>query len=206
MHAFTGSLASTTTCRCIGIGGGSGSGKSTICALIRENLQPWATEVLPLDRFFKPAAELPKYYSAHHQDWHPDYNTPDSLSLGEMVAHCRQLPPADVFILDGHFSLYFPEMRALMDLKIFVTTDLEEMLERRTARNLAAGYGGDRDNILAYNRECVVPRYREFIEPTQRFADLLIPNSSGDTAQRDVLIDALCAQIRAHHQPTRRDA
>lgn len=184
-------------CLRIGIGGGSGSGKSTIGALIREQLLPLTTEVLTLDRFFKPTDQLPKYYSTYLGSHQPDYNAPDSLMLAEMVAHCRQFPAADVHILDGHFSLYYPEMRELMDLRIFVASDLEEILERRTARNLAAGYGGDRAHILAYNRECVVPGYLGYIEPSRRFADLEIPNNQADTAQRDALITALCAKIRA---------
>ena len=98
-------------------------------------------------------------------------------------------------IFDGHFALSYAETRALMDIKCFVAIDIEEMLERRTTRNLAAGYGGDRENILAYNRECVVPRHEQFIQPTQRHADILIPNSLSDTPERDALIGMLCRKI-----------
>lgn len=188
-------------CLRLGLGGGSGSGKSTIAALIRQHLLPLTTEVTTLDRFFKPADQLPKYYSAYLGSHQPDYNAPDSLKLAEMVAHCRQYPEAEVFILDGHFSLHYPELRELMDIRIFVAADLEEMLERRTARNLAAGYGGTREHILAYNRECVVPGYTGYIEPSRRFADLEIPNSQTDTAERDELIADLCAKIRSALKP-----
>lgn len=188
-------------CLRLGIGGGSGSGKSTIAALIREQLLPLTTELITLDRFFKPADQLPKYCSAHLGSPQPDYNAPDSLHVAEMVAHCRQYPAAQVHLLDGHFSLHYPELRALMDLRIFVATDLELMLERRTARNLAAGYGGSREFILAYNRECVVPGYLGHIEPSRRFADLEIPNDQADTVERDALVIALCAKIRAALEP-----
>lgn len=190
-------------CLRIGIGGGSGSGKSTLCALIRQHLLPLTAEVTTLDRFFKPADQLPRYYSTYLGSPQPDYNAPDSLMLAGMVAHCRQYPAAAVHILDGHFSLYYLEMRELMDLRIFVAADLERMLERRTARNLATGYGGDRAHILAYNRECVVPGYVGYIEPSRRFADLEIPNNQADTAVRDALIAALCASIRLALAPTR---
>lgn len=188
-------------CLRLGIGGGSGSGKSTIAALIRQHLLPLTTEVVGLDRFFKPAEQLPKYYSAHLGSHQPDYNQPGSLKLGEMVTSCREYPAADLHLLDGHFSLHFPELRELMDLRIFVAADLELMLERRTARNLAAGYGGSHEHILAYNRECVVPGYLGFIEPSRRFADLEIPNGTTDTPARDALIAALCAKIRAALEP-----
>ncbi len=190
-------------CLRIGLGGGSGSGKSTVAALIRQHLLPLTTEVVGLDRFFRPAEQLPRYHSAHLAGPQPDYNAPDSLQVAEMVAHCRQYPEAEVHLLDGHFSLHYPELRALMDLRLFVAADLELMLERRTARNLAAGYGGSHEHILAYNRECVVPGYLGYIEPSRRFADLEIPNGEADTAARDTLIAALCQHIRLAFAPPR---
>lgn len=183
-------------CLRLGLGGGSGAGKSTVAALIRQQLLPLTTEVTGLDRFFKPADQLPRYHSVHLGGPQPDYNQPGSLELGEMVAQCRQYPAADVHLLDGHFSLHYPEMRALMDLRLFVAADLELMLARRTARNLAAGYGGSHEHILAYNRECVVPGYLGYIEPSRIHAHLEVPNGEGDTATRDTLIATLCQRIR----------
>ena len=154
-----------------------------------------SVDLVALDRFFKPVDELPKYYSQYHQGEQPDFNTPDSLIVEDMIAHCRQNFGTEVLILEGHFALYYPEMRGLMDIKCFVSCDLTEMLERRTTRNLAAGYGGDRENILAYNRECVVPRYEQFIKPTIKFADIVIANNRRDVRKRDTLINILCQKI-----------
>ncbi len=189
-------------CFRIGLAGGSGSGKSTVCELIRKGLHPCVTQIISLDRFFKPVDQLPKYYSHYHQDYQPDFNTPDSLVVERMVEYCRQVVVTGVVIFDGHFALYYPEMRELMDLKCFVAADLPEMLERRTARNLSAGYGGSRENILAYNQECVVPRHEQFIQPTQKFADVLIPNNRSDLTERDQLINILCLKIRLQHAIT----
>jgi uridine kinase len=86
-------------------------------------------------------------------------------------------------------------MRDLMDIKCFITIAVQEMLERRTVRNLAANYGGDRDNILNYNKECVLPMYNEYILPTKQYADVLIPNSSTDTRERDTNVELLCLAI-----------
>jgi uridine kinase len=183
-------------CLRIGVAGGSGSGKSKVCDLIREGLLPCVTEIVSLDRFFKPIDQLPKYYSCYHQSYQPDFNTPDSLMAKRMVAYCRQAAMAGVVVFDGHLALHYPEMRELMDIKCFVAVDVAEMLERRTTRNLSAGYGGDRENILAYNRECVVPRHEQFILPTRRFADILIPNRRSDTPERDAIIGILCRKIR----------
>ncbi|MCC7263055.1 MAG: hypothetical protein IT369_11095 [Candidatus Latescibacteria bacterium] len=198
MARIDGLLRARQNPRCLrlGLGGGSGSGKSTVAALIRQQLEPLTTEVITLDRFFKPADQLPRYYAARLGSLQPDYNQPDSLQVAEMVAHCRQYPATDVHLLDGHFSLHYPELRQLMDLRLFVAADLERMLERRTARNLAAGYGGSHEHILSYNRECVVPGYLGYIEPSRRFADLEIPNNEADTAARDRLLADLCTRIR----------
>lgn len=112
-----------------------------------------------------------------------------------MVAFCRDIEGPDVLIFDGHFCLYYPEMRELMDLKCFVTVDVEAMLVRRTQRNLANNYGGTRENILHYNRECVVPSYEKHIYPTHRHADILIPNEEGGERDRDRAIDRICKAI-----------
>jgi uridine kinase len=181
----------------VGIGGGSGSGKSTIAAALAEQLQPLQVECIALDRFFKPADELPKYHSTHYGEDHPDFNRPDSLRVQDMVTACAQPAEADVVIMDGHMILCYAEMRDLLDIKCFVDADVEEMLERRTARNLAKNYGGGAEAILHYNRECVVPGYERHILPSRQFADITIPNTASSAVERDATFAALSQRIRA---------
>ncbi len=133
-------------------------------------------KIISLDRFFKPVEQMPKYYSSLHQDYRPDFNTPESLFVDEMIVFCRQQFNKDVIIYDGHFALYFSDMRALMDIKCYVDTSIEEMLERRTRRNLSVGYGGSKEEIRFYNQECVLPGYYQYIQPTRKFADIIISN------------------------------
>lgn len=179
----------------IGIAGGSGSGKSTIAASIAQGLPSLDVEVIGLDRFFKPADELPRYYSAHDDAQYADYNRPDSLRVDEMIAACSQPAAADVVLLDGHLALCYEQLRACMDLTCFVDADVEQMLTRRTTRNLAAGYGGGAETIRLYNRECVLPGYEKHILPCRDQADLIIPNFDGASARRDAVIEALCQQV-----------
>jgi uridine kinase len=179
----------------IGLAGGSGSGKSTVAAKIKAGLPGRAVEIFALDRFFKPEDEMPKYWSDYHNCARPHYNHPDSLKVDEMVAFCQHISGFDVVLLDGHFCLYYPAMRRLMDVKCFVDVDLDEMLERRTARNLAEGYGGGAENIWHYNRECVGPEYIRYLLPTRAYADVVIPNQGYKAAERDTILGALCEAI-----------
>ena len=179
----------------IGLAGGSGSGKTSVAEKIQAGLPGRAVELIGLDRFFKPEEEMPRYWSDYHQAEQPHYNHPDSLRVDEMVAFCRQISGFDVVLLDGHFCLYYPSMRRLMDVRCFVDVDLDEMFERRTQRNLAGGYGGSAENIWHYNRECVGPEYIRYLLPTRANADIVIPNQSGREAERDAILQALCEVI-----------
>jgi uridine kinase len=112
---------------CIGVAGGSGSGKTTIAQRLRDSILPLPAEIIGLDRFFKPIDQMPRYFSAHHAEHRPDFNTPQSLRVDEMLAFARQVAGQGIVILDGHFALYFPQMRELMHIKVFVDIGLAAM-------------------------------------------------------------------------------
>lgn len=179
----------------IGIAGGSGSGKTTVVEKIKAGLPGCSVERVGLDRFFKPEDDLPRYWSAYHQAEQPHFNHPDSLKVDEMVSFCENISGFNVVLLDGHFALYYSAMRQLMDVKCFVDIDLQEMLERRTQRNLAAGYGGSAVNIWHYNQECVGPEYIRHLLPTRGYADIVIPNQRAMAAGRDAILRSLCEAI-----------
>lgn len=181
----------------IGIAGGSGSGKTTVAERIKAGLRSCSVEMIGLDRFFKPEAELPRYWSDFHQQERPDFNRPDSLRVDDMLAFCSILTGSRVILFDGHFALYYSQMRALMDIKCFVEIDLAEMLERRTQRNLAVGYGGSAEEIWHYNRECVVPQYLRHLLPTRAYADIVIPNNHTSAAEQETIILSICEAVLA---------
>ena len=180
----------------IGIGGGTGSGKTTIAAEVVERLRPLNIYLMNQDRFFKPVAELPTYYSDFHQSPRPDFNRPDSFRVAEMVAACTAVTGCDVLILEGILTLYYAELRALMDICCYVAAPLEEMLIRRTQRNLAVGYGGPYEEIAHYNLECVRPQHRRYNWPTRRFADVVIPNGLGDELLKEQAVARLVGLVR----------
>ena len=141
---------------------------------------------------------MPTYFSAKHGEHRPNFNHPDSVELEEMIDSCRAAvagDASDVVIIDGILALHYEELRSLMHLRCYVTIDLEEMLARRTLRNLEAGYGGSAEDIASYNRECVSPQHQRYNAPTARFADVLIPNDTGTTEDRDRSIEEICVSV-----------
>ncbi len=185
----------------IGIGGGTGSGKSTIAAEIQRRLAPLMVTIVNQDKFFKPREEMPTYFSEFFRKPCPDFNRPDSIYADRMIAHCQKLNGMDVAVLEGILMLYYPEMRQLMDLSCYVSLDLDEMLIRRTKRNLAAGYGGDYEEIAHYNLECVTRQHLRYNAPTERLAQLVIPNGTEESAQREEILASLCGTIQRQFAP-----
>ena len=180
----------------LGIAGGSGAGKSTISQIIESELGALKVERICLDSFFLPFNKMPTYYSDYLGKEQPNFNRPDSIDFEGMIEFCQEAQTVfNLIILDGHLTLHHEEMRNLMHIKCFVTVDIEEMLERRTTRNLDANYGGSKHDILHYNKECVLPMYYQYILPTKKYADIRIPNSSKEHLERDVVIKQLCRDI-----------
>ncbi len=184
----------------IGIGGGSASGKTTIAKDIRHRLAPLSVEIIHQDRFFKPAQELPTYYSEIYRESKPDYNRPDSFDTDEMFRYCRAAGGFDVVILEGILALYYPELRELMDIKCYIAADADERIIRRIKRNLTRW---SYDEITHYYLESVRHQHKRYNAPTQRHADLVIPGGMEDGAERKALLDALCGTIIARVKGSR---
>lgn len=192
----------------VGIAGGSGSGKSTLAARLAESVAPLRSTVIGLDSFFKQPEDMPAYFSTHHGEPRPNFNHPGAFRRHEMVRSCRQAanpaagttdgaePAPNLIIIEGILALHFIELRPLMHLRCYVTVPVDQRLARRTERNLAAGYGGTAEEILWYNRECVVPEHQRFNAPTAAHADLLIDNADGAGPERDRAIADISDAIR----------
>ena len=182
----------------LAMGGGSASGKSTIAGQLSARLAPLRVEVLGQDRFFKPADDLPPYLSTSRPQPWPDYNRPDSFRLDELVEACAQPRDVDVLILEGILVLHYPEVRALMDLCLYVDADADERIVRRIRRNLEHY---SIDDIADYYLESVRFQHDRYNAPTKAHADRVIPGGAADEEEREALLQELCEALKKRLPP-----
>jgi len=207
----------------IGVCGGTASGKTTVCALFEEYLKDEKIAFIPSDAFYKCLTdEQRKAANAGEYDFdHPDSidwvgvkqclralknGEPGTLPTYDFVTHSRtsevkKIPSADVIILEG-ILIYSADqsLRDMMDLKIFVDCDADVRLARRLTRDIAER-GRGLDGILTQYMKYVKPSYETFVDPSKRYADIIVPNL-GNTINI-IGVELLVQQIR-HQMECRR--
>ena len=196
----------------VGIAGGTGSGKTSLAAKIVERVGPERCLLLAQDAYYKDGSALtPAAQAAINYD-HPDaFDTSllvqdiRDLKAGRPVpcltydhaSYSRRvlpdaLTPKPVVILEGILVLAEEPLRRLMDIKLFIDTDSDVRILRRLQRDLHER----RRSFEAVQRqylESVRPMHLEFVEPSKRYADLIIPEGS----ENMVALEAVVARIRA---------
>ena len=178
----------------IGIAGGSGSGKTTVVKRIAKALPPQSVAVVPLDSYYNDTTELTpeerKQINFDHPDafdWKLLTEQIKKLKNGEAIEQptysyvlSNRLPetvhvdPKPVIILEGIMTLHYKKLRDMMDLKIFVDTDSDVRLIRNIRRDVVER-GRTVDMVLDRYEKILKPMHEQFIEPTKKFADLIIP-------------------------------
>ncbi|MBQ7552881.1 MAG: uridine kinase [Bacteroidaceae bacterium] len=178
----------------IGIAGGTGSGKTTVVKKIVEKLGKDEVVLLPLDSYYKDLSDIPLEKRFNMNFDHP--NAFDWELLREHIAllkegkcieqptysylECNRLPetihiePKEVIIFEGIMSLYDKEIRDMMDLKIFVDADPDVRLIRNVERDVVSR-GRTYQNVMERYVRILKPMHEQFIEPTKRYADLIVP-------------------------------
>lgn len=156
----------------IGIAGGSGSGKSTLAENLKKALEGLDVAVISTDSFFKP--KLPVMVSPVSGKEYEDWNSPESLDYPAMLQAVRLELDAghEVLVIEGLSVLYFTDLRALLDLKVFVDLDSDERMYRRIKRNLA--WVGDMDEIATYFLEAAKHMESRNFLPTKVYADIIV--------------------------------
>ncbi|MBP5257787.1 MAG: uridine kinase [Prevotella sp.] len=194
----------------IGIAGGTGSGKTTVVRKIVERLPPHYVAVVPLDSYYNDTSHMTeeqrKAINFDHPDafdWQLLVKQIDDLRNGKAIEQPMysyilsnrlketvHVEPKPVIIIEGIMTLLNKKLRDIMDLKIFVDTDPDERLIRNIQRDIVER-GRTVDMVVDRYLEVLKPMHEQFIEPTKRYADLIIPQ--GGENKRGISI--LCKYI-----------
>jgi uridine kinase len=189
----------------IGICGGSGSGKTTIVNEIAEHISDFV--VIPQDCYYKTASHISNRNITAFNFDHPDafdndllYShltalkkfKPIEMPEYDFVHHSRKdravrIEPKKLIIFDGIMTFFRPEMRELMDLKIYVDTPDDIRFIRRLRRDIKER-GRTVDSVITQYLDAVRPGHFEFVEPTKVFADIIIPEGGRNENALRVLV------------------
>ena len=199
----------------LGVAGGSGSGKSTVVKEVCRILGNGLTSVLHHDSYYRDLAHLP--FEARVE---VNFDHPDALETALMVEHLRALlrgapaeiptydfsthtrareteilHPTPVVVVDGILVLADPRLRDTMDLKVFVDTESDIRLLRRIRRDVVKR-GRTADSVIAQWETTVRPMHLEFVEPSKRFADLVVPEGGYNRVAVDLVVNRLRTLMR----------
>ena len=191
----------------IGIAGGSGSGKTTVVKASSENIKGEKVVIIPQDSYDTDSSDLTAEEKRHHNFDHPDAIDWELLceQLADLKAgktihqpvysyiSCSRsktetvtVEPADVIIIEGILIFTCKELRDQMDIKIFVDADDDDRLMRVMARDITER-GKDVRWVIERYTNTVKPMYLQFIEPSKRYADIIIPQGGHNKVAIDVI-------------------
>ncbi len=201
----------------IGICGGTGSGKTTITDRIISALSPESVRVLQQDHYYK---NLPHHSPEERAKL--NYDHPDSIDTPLLIEHVRQLrdgraidrPVYDftkhersshtvrvescpAIILEGILIFENKALRELMDIKIFVDTDADLRFIRRLCRDIRER-GRTVESVVEQYLATVRPMHMEFIEPSKRHADVIIPEGGKNEVGIDLVIQKIRSLVASH--------
>lgn len=185
----------------IGVAGGSGSGKSTVSQQVLASFGADMVSVVMQDDYYCDQSDLTpevrrKQNYDHPQafDWALLVQHVQALRNGETIAMPEYdftldnrsnktilVKPAPVIVIEGLFALYDADLRDMMSLKIFVDTAPDVRFIRRMQRDIAER-GRSVESIVGQYMETVRPMHKQFIEPTKRYADVILPHGANDPA------------------------
>ena len=178
----------------IGVAGGTGSGKTTVVSKIAESLPPHYVSVVALDAYYKDES---KATPEERKSINVDH--PDAFDWPLLIAHVRELKsgraiempvysyaefsrlpqtvcvePRPVVIVEGILILSNPQLRKRLDIKVFVDADSDDRLMRIIRRDIHER-NRTYEQALSHYADWVKPMHEQFIEPTKRYADIIVP-------------------------------
>lgn len=190
----------------VGIAGGTGSGKTTVVKRITECLPPGEVVIIPQDSYYKDSSHLPL-----EQRQEINFDHPASIEFELLVDHVAKLKvgkpidqpiysyltctraaetvtiiPKDIVIIEGILVFTNPELRDLMDIKVFVDADADDRLARVISRDIIER-GRSVNKVLERYEKTVKPMHLQFIEPTKRYADIIVPQGGNNSVAINIL-------------------
>lgn len=194
----------------IGVAGGSGSGKTTVSAQIRAAIPHTALAYLQHDSYYCDQSAFPPEERARRNYDHPDsLDTPllvqhiECLRRGESIAmpvydfatHTRQAATIPIFsapviLVEGILILAEPKLRNLMDMRIFVDTDADIRFIRRLQRDIQER-GRTIESVIAQYQATVRPMHLEFVEPSKRYAHIIVPEGGHNRVAMAMIISRI---------------
>jgi uridine kinase len=196
-----------TTPLVIGIAGGSGSGKTTVANVILQRVGAQHIAYLPHDAYYKDLSDLPETQRAEINFDHPASLDTELLSeqikqliegqaielpVYDFKVHARtdytiRIDPQPVIIVEGILIFSEKSLRELFDVKIFVDTDPDLRFIRRLSRDISER-GRSTESVIQQYLSTVRPMHLEFVEPSKRYADVIIPEGGWNEVAMDMVV------------------
>lgn len=195
----------------IGIAGGTGSGKTTVVNKIANCLPQESVTILPQDAYYNDNSQL-----TFEDRQKINYDHPNSIDFDLLLKHIQELKkginveqpiysytthsrsndykivhPKKILIVEGILVFTNEELRKFCDIKIFVHTDADDRLIRRIKRDITER-GRDIEEVLNRYEKTLKPMHNQFIEPTMKYADMIVPVGG----ENKVAIDVLTSMIK----------
>ena len=198
----------------IGIAGGTGSGKTTVVNKIINSFPAGEVAVIPQDSYYKDLSFMPQEERSKI-----NFDEPDAIEWPLLEAHldelrngnaiemptysyisCTRQPetvrvePRDVIIIEGILVLTVPELREKMDVKVFVDADPDDRLIRVIARDCIQR-GRTPKMVIDRYQAILKPMHLQYIEPSKRYADLIVPQGGSNTVAINLLTDYIASRL-----------
>jgi uridine kinase len=199
----------------VGVAGGTGSGKTTIVREMLKGIDPDNVLLIQHDSYYKDRSHLPREERAN-----VNYDHPDALETSLLIEHLKRLlageavdipiydfvthtrkpeyqlaKPCKVIVVEGILILADPSLRELFDIKVFVDTDPDIRFIRRLERDIAER-GRTRESVVAQYMQTVRPMHLEFVEPSKRYADVIVPEGGHNIVAVDMIVTKIRSVIK----------
>jgi len=201
----------------VGIAGGTGSGKTTVVNRILERLPEDKVTLLPQDAYYKDNSQLKL-----EDRQEVNFDHPDSVEFSLLIEQLTQLKagktvqrpiysyltctrseetlpiePLQVTILEGILILTSEELRKLIDVKVFVDADADDRLSRVVSRDIQER-GRSVNKVLERYDKTVKPMHLQFIEPSKRYADIIVPQGGNNLVAIDILTTIIMDRLKKY--------